>query len=504
MDLDRTPAVSRALEAARLWAARLNAASIAPVHLLLGLLDEEEGRAAVLLGEAGVTPHDARQELGRGASETGVAAESLAWHSESRQSWTRARELAVEASEDRAIASDTLLLGLLRQDEALRRNLESLGLDFGRLEQTIAGPPRPPVPLDEPLDLSVPAEQMDVARILDANANRAREALRVLEEHCRFVLDDAFLSGELKRLRHDLTGVLVELGPPGEWGLAARDTLGDVGTGLSTAAEEVRLSPLGVLQANCKRLQEALRCLEEFGKLKNPDLGRAVEELRYRSYTLEKALVLGGTARQRLAEARLYVLLTGAQCQHSLEWTIREAAAGGAEVLQLREKELTDRELLERARAVRRWTREARQLFILNDRSDLARLADADGVHLGQDDLPVREARRILGAEALIGVSTHNLEQLRQAIREGASYVGIGPTFPSGTKQFEELAGLEYVKQALAETSLPAFVIGGVNTQTIGAAVAAGARRVAVSQAIAGSDHPREVAAELRRWLDRT
>jgi thiamine-phosphate pyrophosphorylase len=153
--------------------------------------------------------------------------------------------------------------------------------------------------------------------------------------------------------------------------------------------------------------------------------------------------------------------------------------------------------LLERARQVRRWTRESGVLFIVNDRPDIARLVEADGVHLGQDDLPVKEARRILGTEALIGVSTHNLEQLRQAILDGASYVGVGPTFPSGTKDFAELAGLEFVRQAMAETTLPAFVIGGVNRDTIGAAVAAGARRVAVSAAITCADDPRAVAAAL-------
>src|SRR5205807_8984108 len=113
-----------------------------------------------------------------------------------------------------------------------------------------------------------------------------------------------------------------------------------------------------------------------------------------------------------------------------------EAAAGGADVFQLREKDLPDGRLLERARDVRRWTREVGALFIVNDRPDVARLAEADGVHLGQGDMPVKDARRILGPDALIGVSTHDLDQLRQAVLDGAGYVGVGPTFPSQTKQF--------------------------------------------------------------------
>lgn len=148
---------------------------------------------------------------------------------------------------------------------------------------------------------------------------------------------------------------------------------------------------------------------------------------------------------------------------------------------------------------MRHWTRKARVLFIVNDRPDIARLVEADGVHLGQEDLPVKDARRLLGLDALIGVSTHNLDQLRQAVLDGASYVGVGPTFASGTKEFAAFPGLDFVRQAAAETSLPAFVIGGIDPQTIGAAVAAGARRVAVGQAIARADDPRAAAVVLRQ-----
>src|SRR5262249_12215488 len=162
-----------------------------------------------------------------------------------------------------------------------------------------------------------------------------------------------------------------------------------------------------------------------------------------RSYTLERSIVMGHAARDRLASARLYLLLTGSACAASLDFVIAEAAAGGVDVVQLREKELSDRDLLHRARQVRRWTRQAGVLFIVNDRPDIARLAEADGVHLGQDDMPLREARRIVGPDAIIGVSTHSLDQLRQAIQDGASYAGIGPVFPSATKEFDEFPGLE-------------------------------------------------------------
>jgi thiamine-phosphate pyrophosphorylase len=270
---------------------------------------------------------------------------------------------------------------------------------------------------------------------------------------------------------------------------------------LTTESEGRRTSALEVARIGLKRVQEALRSLEEFGKVRSAELGRTLEGLRYRSYTLERALFLGATARQRLEHARLYLLLTASACVRPLREVVFEAAAGGVDLIQLREKGLDDRLLWERARQVREWTRAAGVLFIVNDRPDLARLVEADGVHLGQDDLPVKEARRILGPDALIGVSTHGIGQVRQAILDGASYVGVGPTFPSATKEFAQLAGVEFVRQATAETSMPAFVIGGVDLRTIDAAVAAGARRVAVSGVLLRSDDPRATAAALKRAL---
>jgi thiamine-phosphate pyrophosphorylase len=485
---DLTPAVERAVAAARELAQATGAREVQPLHLLHGLLAEEEGRAATLLREAGADPVAAHTMLAdlaaRPAGETSRHIGPLL---------EEARELAGELYLERTVASDALLLILLREDPELRRSLEALGMAFARLESAVLALRKPLIQLDEPLRLVEPAEQVDTSRVLDAAANRAREALRVVEDYCRFALDDAFLSGELKRLRHDLAAALAALSSSHL--LEARETLRDVGTALSTDSEARRYSLREVALVNLKRLQEALRTLEEFGKLH--ELGRAVEALRYRSYTLERALLLGADARQRLAGVRLCVLLTRARCAAALDWTIQEAAAGGATMFQLREKERPDRELLQMARDVRRWTLRAAALFIVNDRPDIARLVEADGVHLGQGDLPVKEARRVLGPDALVGVSTHTVEQLRQAVLDGASYVGVGPTFASGTKDFAELAGLDFVRQAAVETSLPAFVIGGVSPRTVAAAAAAGARRIAVSQAVCEADDPQAAAAEL-------
>ncbi|MCS6851798.1 MAG: thiamine phosphate synthase [Gemmataceae bacterium] len=497
MRLDCTPAVARALQAAQAWARLGRTPTVEPRHLLYGLLAEGQGRAAVALRKAGLKASWDWPTL-HALGENSEAAAELPWSAQTAAILEVARDLAAEPT----LSSEFLLLAILQEDSELRSELARHGLQFEQLQADLRASLGPPLRLDEPLHLTDPREYLDTARLLDASANRAREALRVLEDYARFVLDDALLCAELKRLRHDLTDALGLIDGWPELGLTARDTEHDVGTRLSTPQESSRVGLTHVVVANSKRLQEALRSLEEFGKLHGPELGRRFEQLRYRCYTLERSLLAGNDARQRLADACLYLLVSGSGCVAALDWTIHEAIAGGVQIVQLREKHLSDRELLERARKVRLWTRQAGALFIVNDRPDIARLAEADGVHLGQDDLPVREARRILGPGPMIGVSTHNLEQLRQAVLDGATYVGVGPTFPSGTKEFETFAGLDFVRQAAAATSLPAFVLGGISPRTLPAALEAGARRVAVSQAICQADDPRAAAAELRRLLE--
>jgi thiamine-phosphate pyrophosphorylase len=497
MPADTTPAVARAVEAARLAAAADGVMAVAPRHLLAGLLAETEGHAAAWLAEHGLDL--TRIQVAPSAHPSGGPAPALPYADAAGRALDEAGRLARSSTADHVVTSEHLLLGLLRADADLREELHRQGLQFNTLEASYTGKHVSPLSLDAPLEFGDVTERADAARILDASANRAREALRVLEDFVRFSLGDASLSRQVKQIRHDLTGALVELSP--QELVASRDTLGDVGTDISTGREQVRFSLADVVRANLKRLQEALRSLEEYGKLRSAMFGERIQNIRYRTYTLERALVLGAESRRQLEHARLYVLVTGATCRAALDWTIAEAAAGGADVIQLREKSLPDRELLRRASDVRRWTRKAGVLFIMNDRPDVARLAEADGVHLGQDDLSVGEARRIVGSDALVGVSTRTLDQVRRAVLDGASYIGVGPTFPSTTKAFDELAGLEFVRAATAETTLPAFALGGVAVDNVGQVVAAGGRRVAVSVAIAQADDPRAAAAALRAAL---
>ena len=350
--------------------------------------------------------------------------------------------------------------------------------------------------------LGMPQPDIPTLRILDAAANRAGEGLRVVEDYLRFALDDGHLSGLCKQLRHDLAETLAAL--PATDLHAARETRADVGAPARTAEASMRSDAAAVVAASFNRAQQALRSLEEYSKLLDSSLGAKFEQLRYRAYTLERAVDLTRTGAERLADARLYVLIDGRPSLEAFTSLAMSLIEAGTDVLQLRDKRLTDRELISRARRLRELARGSKTLVIINDRPDIARIVDADGVHVGQEELSVKDARTIVGPRALVGVSTHSIEQARSAVVDGANYIGVGPTFPSSTKDFESFAGLELVRSVAAEIRLPAFAIGGITLENVGEVLAAGISRVAVSAAIVEASEPGEVAREFTRRLRAT
>lgn len=164
------------------------------------------------------------------------------------------------------------------------------------------------------------------------------------------------------------------------------------------------------------------------------------------------------------------------------------AIAGGATMIQLRDKVAGPRQLLPEARRIAQLCRERGVRFIVNDRLDLALAADADGVHLGQDDLPPKAARAILGSNKLLGVSTHSLEQGLEAAEQGADYLGIGPIFATGTKATGyEPRGCDIIRQLRARIDLPLIAIGGITLENVGQVIQAGAAGAAVISAIVGA-----------------
>lgn len=335
----------------------------------------------------------------------------------------------------------------------------------------------------------------DVLRILDANLNRAREALRVVEEYARFVCDDADAAAAAKQCRHQLRGIAAALGA--DHLLSARDIVSDVGRDVKTPAELRRDSAEDVVKAAFARLTEAARVLGEYGKLISPLAAEMAETLRYRAYELEQRLVLRGQLRQKLAQVRLYVLITAALCRRPWLETAEAAIRGGAACLQLREKTLEGGELLRRARRLRELTARQGVLLAVNDRPDIAKLAGADIVHVGQDDLAVQEVRRVAGGAVLVGKSTHTVPQFEAALGESPDYLAIGPMFPSDTKPQPHVAGPETLALVRPLTELPIVAIGGITADTAGRIRAAGANCIAVCTAVTAADDPESAAREI-------
>jgi len=336
-------------------------------------------------------------------------------------------------------------------------------------------------------------------RILDANLNRAREAFRTLEEHVRFVLNDAVLTATVKRCRHDLAAVSAAL--PGVDMLAGRDIEHHVGVSVTTPAEGVRTNTGDVAAASAKRATEALRCLEEYGKVIEPPIAARFEQLRYAVYALERDIVVTGPRRARLRDARLHVLLTEALCSGPWMRVAEAAIAGGADVLQLREKLLRDRELLDRARRLRTLTTARGALFFVNDRPDIARLAGADGVHVGQDDLPIAEARRIAGPTVLVGLSTHSVEQARAALDQRPDYVAVGPMFTSATKPAAAARGPSLLSEVRAFADCPVVAIGGITAASVRELETSSGVQIAVCHAVISQPDPAAAARELLRAI---
>lgn len=335
-------------------------------------------------------------------------------------------------------------------------------------------------------------------RILDANANRAREALRVLEDYARFALNHDELSGALKEVRHGLASATSELLAEA---ILHRDTPGDVGTDNKTASEARREDLAAVVTAAGKRLGEAMRVIEEILKTENPVQAATVEKLRYRFYDLEQKIARTLNPADRFAHVRLYVLITESICKRPWLEAAEQAILGGADCLQLREKDLESGELLRRARLLTDLCRRHDVLCIINDRPDIALLCGADGVHVGQTDLPAAEVRKIIGRNRIVGVSTHRIDQARQAVLDGADYLGVGPVFRSSTKTRDILPGPAYAKQVAESIKIPAVAIAGITEGNVDEVLATGLRAVAVTAAVIGCDDPRTAAERLKLKL---
>ncbi len=330
-----------------------------------------------------------------------------------------------------------------------------------------------------------------IEQLIDANLDRGREGLRVIEEWCRFGQNNKELIIKIKGWRHQL-------------GLHhhdcyknARFSIPDPGIGLSHPSQIERSAPLQVVSANCARVQEAMRVIEEFSRRSNPSLSKIASEIRYGVYEVELQIIRTSNKEKRINLIEKCSLCLITSPSKSLNTTVEKALKAGLKMVQYRTKSSDDLTNLSEANELSRLCKIYDSLFIVNDRIDIALAVDADGVHLGQKDIPVQIARKILGSEKLIGSSIHCLKELRLAEENGCDYVGAGPVNKTQTKPNLEAKGIKYLSETCNSTYLPWFAIGGINNTNLQELISAGTKRVAVCTAIMNAKDPSRNTIEL-------
>lgn len=340
-----------------------------------------------------------------------------------------------------------------------------------------------------------------VYRIIDANFNRAREALRVIEDYCRFSLNSVPLTTSAKQLRHALSAAIANLDPAQL--IIARDSLGDVGAGKTVDNQLNRKDLKDCFTAGCKRLTESLRTLAEMTQTLNPEVAQTIEKLRFSAYTLEKNIVLFADTAEKFNPVRLYVIISSSLPADVFSLT-HQCISGGADCIQLRAKDIDDDKFFALASEFVKVCKDTGVLSIINDRVDIAVASGADGIHLGQNDLPVSQVRKLQMVPLIIGKSTHSIEQLRAACKELPAYVSLGPVFSTGTKPSVKPVGLDYVKRSIKElddTGIGHVAIGGITLDNIGDVLKAGAKTIAVCSAVTNASDPTNICKALKQKI---
>jgi len=349
-------------------------------------------------------------------------------------------------------------------------------------------------------------ENLAAHRLLDANLNRAFEALRTLEDIARFQ-DQAAFQSKYKLLRHQLRDATQNWSH--EQLYVSRDADQDVGRETKTTAEASRIGGLSeITEAAAQRIQQSLRCLEETSKFVYPNSAPAIESVRYQVYDINAQLLL---SQKRdldfLKQAKLVVL---ADCQIPLDQfvqRVKDISLAGVDLIQIRDKQLDAQELIRCTQSAIKAVDLKRTRIVVNDRADILQCTSAFGLHVGQSDLTVAQSRSLIAPACIVGLSTHDLEQVTQAMAVGADYIGCGPTFASNTKDFSKFSGLPFLREASAflretNSTIPAFAIGGIDLSNLKSVLETSVQRVAVSKAIWKAERPGIAAEAFRRVLD--
>lgn len=326
-------------------------------------------------------------------------------------------------------------------------------------------------------------------RVIDSNTNRVCEGFRVLEDISRFKFNFISLSKDLKDLRHRVRKASniedSEL-------LNSRDVLSDIGPMVTDELKLSRSESLeSIVVANFKRVQEGLRTLEEVVRTKSTGGNcKIFEDVRYRSYQLEKDFI-SLISRKDFKLPPIYgITYSRVSCNRSNIEVVKEMIKAGIKLIQYREKDLSIKERFNECLKIRELTKEAGVFFIVNDHIDIALLVDADGVHIGQDDIPISKVREIVGDNMIIGLSTHSPDQAKLAVIEGADYIGVGPIFATQTKvNVCDPVGFSYLEWVNENIDIPWVAIGGIKEHNIDEILKRGAKSIALVSEITGNEN---------------
>jgi len=338
-----------------------------------------------------------------------------------------------------------------------------------------------------------------VQRIIDSNINRISEGLRVLEDISRFILELPDTTANIRNIRHEIRTIFSDKDL--EF-LKARDSVNDIGKNISQEDLPEGKKPLQeLITSNFKRVQEGLRSIEE--SVKNTDQytkSKQIENLRFRTYNLEKSMT-PELVRPKLP-AGIYGLTAEkySKGRNNIQ-VVKKMIRGGVNIVQYREKHNSKsfKEMYQECKKIRKITRKNNVLFLINDYIQLAEIVDADGVHIGQDDLPYQEVRKTLSFEKIIGISTHKPEQARKAVEQGADYIGVGPIFPTDTKENVcESVGLDYLDWVEENIEIPYVTIGGIKEHNIERVKQHGAQTFALVTEIVGAE---DITAQVERLV---
>jgi thiamine-phosphate pyrophosphorylase len=339
-------------------------------------------------------------------------------------------------------------------------------------------------------------KSLQTLRIIDANLNRIGEGLRLLEEIARLLLNDTAITQQLKTMRHELlrSDSLYQ-----QQLLQSRDSEGDVGINMGITGEnKERELPL-VVVANSRRVQESLRVLEELARVPGTVLKQdtdSYKQARFNLYTIERQLISRMLRQDKKGiVSGLYVIIDTQMLKGRSHLEVADQAIrGGAKMIQLRDKIQSKKKVLPVAEQLKTLCNEHNVLFIVNDYLDVALATNADGLHLGQDDLPINVARKLMLLDKIIGCSTTTVEQAVQAQSEGADYIAVGAIYQTLSKTSTttpaRVVGLDTLRQVRQAVNLPIVAIGGITKDNAPEVVAAGADAVAVISAVLGAESP--------------